>query len=206
MLALVASGCGALQAADLSDEVLRKAESYPNGGGYEKEWKGSGTAKEIKHRGGVVLPRGTGGTYCSGFTFTVVMDVLSERKLIATKTAGEIRQFQKTWYGANRNDGVGKEQQCLKALTDLGLGKPVALEAARPGNFIQFWREASGHSVILVSVVRESGKIVGFTYRSSQGGNGQDVEPGIGTKTERFQEAGGKINPARVYIVSLADG
>lgn len=206
IVALAAAGCGSLTAGDLSAVVLEKAQSYPDGGGYQKDWKGSGTMREIRHRGDVILPQGVGGTYCSGFTFTVVMDVLDGRNLIADKSAPEIRQFQKTWYGADPADAAGREQQCLKALTDLGLGRKVALEEAQPGDFIQFWRSKSGHSAILVSVGRETGKLAGFTYRSSQGTNGKEQLSGIGTKTERLQGHGGDVDPARVYLVRLADG
>ncbi len=206
ILALLAAlWSGSLAAADLSDAVLRKAQSCEDGGGYQKEWKGSGTMEEIKHCGEVILPQGVGGTYCSGFTFNIVMDVLQDKNLIAGKSATEIRQFQKTWYGADPKDPIGREQQCLKALTDLGLGHKVALENAQPGHFIQFWRSKSGHSAILVSLVREEGKITGFTYRSSQGSNGEGRESGIGTKTEYFQGHGGDVDPARIYLVRLAD-
>lgn len=192
-------------AADWSAAVLEKAMACRDGGGYQRDWKGSGTLKEIQHQGVKILPQGTGGTYCSGFTFTIVMDVLQDNKLIPDKSAAEIRQFQKTWYGADPRDPAGREQQCLKALTDLGLGQAVALENAQPGHFIQFWRSKSGHSAILVSLIRAEGKITGFTYRSSQGSNGPARESGIGTKTEYYQGHGGDVDPARVYVVRLAD-
>ena len=76
IVVLAVHGSGSVQAAELNAVVLAKAQAYADGGGYQKDWKGSGTGKEIKHRGEVILPMGTGGTYCSGFTFTVVMDVL----------------------------------------------------------------------------------------------------------------------------------
>src|SRR4051812_38576760 len=70
-------------------DVLKVATDIPDGGGYNKTWAGSGTPAEVTFDGQRVLPRGTGGTYCSGFTFAVAMAVAERRGLLAGKTLGQ---------------------------------------------------------------------------------------------------------------------
>src|SRR5688500_13379378 len=79
-------------------DTLRLAKSYPNGGKYN--WAGSGTPHEIVFKGERILAKGTNGTYCSGFTFAVVMRAAEQNNLLKEKTAEQIRRFQKEWYGA----------------------------------------------------------------------------------------------------------
>jgi cell wall-associated NlpC family hydrolase len=142
--------------------TLRIAKSYPNGGKYN--WAGSGTPHEILFKGERILPKGTNGTYCSGFTFTVVMRTAEQNGLLKEKTADEIRRFQKEWYGATGDT----EKQAGPAMENLGIGKSIPFDQARAGDFVQFWRGKSGHSAVFLKWIEEGGKKIGFQYRSTQ--------------------------------------
>jgi hypothetical protein len=185
--------------------VLRAAEEFADGGGYNRDWSGSGCPAEVRFGGQKVLGKAAGGTYCSGFTFAVAMTVAERRGLLAGKDLTAVRAFQKEWYGATP---AARETQCALAMERLGIGRAVPLDDALPGDFVQLWRvkdaagKVSGHSVVLVSWVIEDGRRVGLTYRSSQAST-----DGIGTATERFADAAakpGRVDRARTYAGRLA--
>ncbi|MBA4149635.1 MAG: hypothetical protein H0X66_16105 [Verrucomicrobia bacterium] len=176
-------------------EVLHLAHSYPNGGKYN--WKGSGTPHPIVFKNETILGPGEGGTYCSGFTFAVVMGTAQDRKLLAEKSPTEIRKFQKEWYGATGDTEV----QAGPALENLGIGRKVPFDQARPGDFVQFWRGKSGHSAVFLNWVEENGKKIGFNYRSTQ-----KSTDGIGNKIEYFNDAPekkGDVVRSRTYFARL---
>jgi hypothetical protein len=184
--------------------VLQIARSFKNGGGYVWEG-GSGAPRAIDFNGETILKAQEKGTYCSGFTFTVAMQAAAERGLLEGKCAGEVRRFQKEWYGATE-ETEAREKQCALAVERLGIGRHVKdLEAARPGDFVQIWRtNKSGHSVILVDWVREGGRIIGLKYRSSQ-----KSTDGIGDRVEYFSDVDGregKVDRARTYVARLNGG
>jgi hypothetical protein len=158
-------------------DVIRIARSFPDGGGYSRQWKGSGTCEEIRHDGQLVLAKGSDGTYCCGFTFTVVMEAAEEFGLLEGKTIDQVKRFQKEWYGASSDKTIA-ERQVAVAVEQLGIGQAVKPDDAVPGDFLQFWRTKSGHSVIFLGWVERDGKRVGFQYRSSQGSTG-----GVGDNT-----------------------
>jgi hypothetical protein len=179
-------------------DVIRIARTFKNGGGYNTAWKGSGAAEEISFKGEKILPVAEGGTYCCGFTFTVVMRAAAERGLLQDKTPQQIQQFQKEWYGATE---ASREKLCQMAVTTLGIGKAVPFDEAKPGDFVQLWRAKSGHSVLFLSWVEENGKKIGIRYRSSQ-----LATKGIGDTVEYFIKAApGKspLNKARTYFCRL---
>ena len=162
-------------------QVLAIAHSYPNGGKYN--WKGSGTPHPIVFKNETILGAGEGGTYCSGFTFAVVMRAASDRNLLSDKSPTDMRKFQKEWYGATGDTEV----QAGPAMENLGIGRKIPFEQARPGDFVQFWRGKSGHSAVFLNWVVEDGKKIGFQYRSTQ-----KSTDGIGNKIEYFNDAPGK--------------
>jgi hypothetical protein len=179
--------------------VLDVARSFNDGGGYVWE-SGSGAPKEIKLRGQTVLSAQKKGTYCSGFTFSVAMEAAAERGLLKDKKLEAVRQFQKEWYGVPKD---AAETQCALAVERLGIGKRIKnLDDARPGDFVQLWRtNKSGHSVVLVELVRDGGKIIGLKYRSAQ-----KSTDGVGDRTEYFADAsgkGGKLDRKRIYVARL---
>ena len=188
-------------------DVLRAAADVPDGGGYNKTWAGTGTPAEVRFDGERVLAKGTGGTYCSGFTFSVAMAVAERRGLLAGKSVAAVKAFQKAWYGATE---ASRETQCALAVEALGVGKKVDAADAKPGDFAQLWRvpgangKPSGHSVVFVGWVVEDGQRVGLQYRSSQGST-----DGVATTSERFADAKskpGRVDRARTYFCRLSPG
>jgi hypothetical protein len=176
--------------------VVKIAHSFPNGGGYK--WKGTGVPDEIRFKGERILAKGES-TYCSGFTFAVAMKAAEERGLLRDKSADDVRAFQKQWYGATKDSG---ETQCAYAVEQLGIGKAINPERAKPGDFMQLWRSnKSGHSVVFLEWVKQGRKPIGVKYRSSQ-----PATDGIGDRVEYFAGVSGKegkVDPKRIYIARL---
>jgi len=182
-------------------DVLKSAYSFKDGGGYNKVWKGPGVPEGIFFKGERIVPASEGGTYCCGFTFAVVMRAAEARSLIKDKTPEQIRKFQKEWYGATDAD---KEKLVAFAAKNLGIGREIPFDDAKPGDFCQFWRGKSGHSVIFLSWIEENGEKIGIRYRSSQG-----ATDGIGDHTEYFKTIRGQKNPVdpkRTYFCRLNPG
>jgi hypothetical protein len=190
---------GVLESAAKSGRsVLEIARSYPDAGGYDSSWKGSGVPAEIRFDDERILAKGRG-TYCCGFTFAVVMDAAIERGLLRDKSVDQVRKFQKQWYGATEES---REIQCALAVAALGIGEAIEPDEARPGDFLQFWRtNKSGHSVVFLEWIEEGGRHVGFKYRSSQG-----ATKGIGDRVEYFADVKGKdgaVDRSRLYFCRL---
>ncbi len=181
---------------DLNEEVVAAARSFEDGGGYE--WAGgTGSPREIRLAGELILARQERGSYCCGYTFAVVMQVCESEGLLAGREAEEVRKFRKHWYGAVDDETV-REQQCAWALENLGIGRTVRPRKAKAGDFLQFWRGRSGHSVVFLGWETRGEDVVGIRYRSSQGST-----DGIGDKVELFQGAGGDVDPERLYFGRL---
>ncbi|MGB7157657.1 MAG: hypothetical protein WBD40_06300 [Tepidisphaeraceae bacterium] len=181
-------------------DIVTLARTFPDGGGYNVKWGGTGTPEEIRFQDTRILAKGQGGTYCCGFTFNVVMKAAAEAGLLEGKTIEQVKRFQKEWYGAVKEKDIA-EKQCAVALGNLGIGKQVTADEAQPGDFLQFWRTRSGHSVVFLNWVEKDGRRIGFNYRSSQGST-----DGIGDKVEYFKEAGvekGEVDPKRMYFGRL---
>ena len=193
-LIVVVTGCA-------REKPLDAIAAFPEGGGYDKSWKGSGSPEDIVFQGRTILAKGANGTYCCGFTFAVAMRIAASRGLLADKTVEQVRRFQREWYGATP---ASREKQCALAAADLGIGREVPLDEARPGDFIQFWRASgTGHSVVLLRPIRRDGRLVGLEYRSSQGST-----DGIGNRIEHFADADpeGAILRDRTYVCRLKGG
>lgn len=199
-LALVlAVGPSPLQADERGKDVLAAAQAIPDGGSYV--WtNGSGVPRDIRHEGELILKAQEKGTYCSGFTFCVAMEVAQERGLLKGKSVEAVRQFQKQWYGSTKE---AAERQCALAVEQLGIGREVkSLADAQPGDFMQIWRtNKSGHSVLFLDWVREGDEVVGIKYRSSQ-----KSTDGVGDRVEYFADApghDGKVDRQRTYVARL---
>ena len=194
-----AMSVGKPQSADQPRAVLAIARAFEDGGGYVWE-SGSGAPRAIEFDGETIVKAQEKGTYCSGFTFSVVMQAAAERGLLHGKTADEVRRFQKEWYGVPKD---AAEKQCALAVERLGIGQHVKkLDDARPGDFVQIWRtNKSGHSVVLVELVREDGRTIGLKYRSSQRSTN-----GVGDRVEYFADVAGregKVDRSRTYVARL---
>jgi hypothetical protein len=191
-----ALGLCLLAATACASDVVKVARGFKDGGGYE--WKGSGVPEEIRFKSERILPKGEA-TYCSGFTFAVVMKAAEERGLLRDNSVEQVRAFQKEWYGATKESG---ETQCAFAVDRLGIGKPVAAEKARAGDFLQLWRtNKSGHSAVFLEWVKDGGDPIGLKYRSTQ-----TSTDGIGDRVEYFAGVpgkDGKVDPNRIYFCRL---
>ncbi|MEZ6017083.1 MAG: hypothetical protein R3F49_18345 [Planctomycetota bacterium] len=189
------------QQGDAARRVLEAALSFKSGGGYDTKWSGTGVPDEITHAGERVLSKGTGGTYCCGFTFAVAMQALAAGNALKGKSIADVRAFQKAWYGATKETA---ERQCAQAVERLGVGREVPIEDARAGDFMQLWRASdkpSGHSVLFLSWIELDGQRVGFNYLSSQGSTN-----GIGYNAEYFSDAAlgrGRVDRKRLYCARI---
>lgn len=99
--------------------------------------------------------------YCVGFIFNVYMRAC---ELYAEEHFGEphfrfrglpgheFADFQREFYGAD-----GNRRTLVNALVSRGMAREIhSLEDARPGDLVQFWRDAgSGHSAIFLDVTSE---------------------------------------------------
>jgi hypothetical protein len=192
---------GAAPATQPTRPVLRAAYSFDDGGGYNTKWAGSGTPIEVRFDNTRILAKGTAGTYCCGYTFAVVMRAAADAKLLEGKSVEQVKRFQKEWYGAVSEPDI-REKQCAVAMTPLGIGHEVSADDARPGDFLQFWRTKSGHSVIFLGWEERDEKRIGFKYRSSQGSTN-----GIGDTSEFFKDGGvegGEVDRNRLYFGRLS--
>jgi hypothetical protein len=185
---------------ELNPLVVDRMRRYPVDGTHAYHWPKSGgwtgNTKDLEY-GGQVFAQGDdrGRCYCCGLTFEVFLDAYrlwcvqhGRPWQIGELDLDGVRKLQRQWFGS------AADRSCLHtALVDNGLGFRITdWEQARPGDFVQLWREkGSGHSVIFVGWEREGGKpdgrITGIRYWSTQGST-----RGIGEQVESFEEGAGK--------------
>lgn len=171
--------------------VLSVARAIPDGGVYQIS--GTGVPFDVVHQGALILAKGPT-VYCSGFTFAVCMEAARARGLLRSKSVQDVRAFQRNWYGA----GGESEELSGPALEKLGIGRRVSHAEAAPGDFMQFWRTSgNGHSTVFLDWLKEGGRRVGVRYRSAQ-------SDGVGDKTERFSDSGGRVVRSRTYFSRLS--
>ncbi|MEM8875757.1 MAG: hypothetical protein AAGD32_16040 [Planctomycetota bacterium] len=181
--------------APMRARVIEIANNYPDGGGYK--WADTGVPHDIEHDGKTLLAKSESGTFCCGFTLAVAMRVGEEFGVFEGKSFDQMKQFQRDWYGVSAAVG---DPLMSTAMTNLGVGGPVAVDDALPGDFLQYWRTGgSGHSVVFLAWVEDDGQRVGIRYRSSNGST-----DGIGTTEERFAGHGGKVDPQQLYFARFA--
>jgi len=192
-----------------NEHVLSIVGTYPTDGTHGYHWprRGSwlGFTRDMRYQG-ELLGGGDekGRCHCSGLTLEVFLRAWA-RWSRATGGDGrildldldDVRAFQRAWFGTS-----GDRATPHTALTEAGLGVRIAdWEKARPGDFVQLWRHSgSGHSCIFQGWVRESGKIVGLRYWSTQSST-----KGIGSRVERFGDAGSKLKRDELYVVRVGE-
>lgn len=182
-------------------QVLRESRNFANGGGYRLTagTDDSGCPETILHNGTIILEKSRNKTtYCSGFTFAVLMRVAKQRGLLTTLSVPQVFELQKLWYGfGSKTDG---EKLPVSALQEYGLGFEIPANEAKPGDFLQIWRaNGSGHSTIFLDWVVEGGKRVGLEYRSTQ-----NSTFGIGDNKEYFfGQNNGNVDKNRFYFARL---
>lgn len=187
----------------LTPYILAVLESYPSDGSHAYWWpKGSeapkgwvGNARDLHYDGELVYKGDAKGRcYCCGLTFEVFFEA---SRLLAAHEGRDFRigdldrkgveALRRRWFGSKAGDACARA-----ALVDSGLGFAVDFDAARPGDFLQFWRaNGSGHSAIFLrwvygfEVDAKSGKQRavrrGFEYWSTQ-----KSTKGIGVRREFF--------------------
>jgi hypothetical protein len=165
---------------DLNDAVIRAATEVANGGGY-CPLSASGVARPIVFKGVQILPA-SNGRYRCGFTLEVFMAVAERAGVLDEREPWEIARLQKEWYGTPK---YARKRQLVEAMERIGIGREVSLDHAKAGDFAIFSRPGSGHSVILLGVVRRREEIVGIKYRSAQ-----PSTDGVGDAVEYFIESG----------------
>ena len=176
-------------------DVLAVAYKYRNGGGYSLT--ATGVPEHVIFKRAKILTAGKG-TNCSGFTFAVAMRVAADRSLTLNLQPSQIRRFQQEWFGVSPGSQV---KTLVQAMKDYGIGHEVSPLDARPGDFVQFWGEKQGHSVIFLDWIKRDGQIVGLRYRSSQ-----PATNGVGDFNALFTTSGtskGVILPGKFFVARL---
>lgn len=194
--------------ADFSKLVLSVVKSYPSDGTHKYWWpKGDdwpGTTCDIEYQGVkacVADPEGR--CYCCGLTFEVFVKAwkawceTTKRPFAIPGVEGrQILDLRSDWFGS-----TGDKKTLLQhAIVSRGLGRAIArLEEARPGDFVQFWRnDGSGHSAVFLEWKKGGdGKLKALRYWSTQRST-----DGIGERQERLSGDDG-IDPGQIYIVRV---
>lgn len=204
ILLLLAACSSPAPASDLNDEILKTLRTYPTDGSYGYHWpkdsSWEGTTQDLFYRGVKIC---TGDpqkrSYCCGLTYEVFVRSHQSlgRESIGTLSVGQMHELRRRWFG-DSTQIPDRRKLVQEALTTMGLGRPVAMDDAKPGDFVQLWRHnGSGHSAIFLEWVRDGGRIVGITYWSSQKSTG-----GIGTKTERISPS--EVKADAIFLARAA--
>jgi hypothetical protein len=182
-----------------NQDVLDVAYSMSRGGYCRPA--DTGVAEDITFKGIRILAKSRdGSTYHLGYTLTVALKAAQRRSLLDEKRPDQIKRFQREWYSASSTVG---EEGLVGAMVNLGIGTEVAVQDAKPGDFINFYRpELHGQSAILLGWLRdESDTIVGFRFRTSS-----PTTYGIGDDLEYFSTSGRQdavIDPKRFFVGRL---
>jgi hypothetical protein len=172
------------------------SEAYKHEGG-SYVLSSTGCPTDLVFKNDTILKKSKSGTYCSGYTFTIFFQTMLEHDLFQDISTSELKQIQKEWYGIAKES---VEQQCLYVFEKRNWGKKVPFDEAKPGDFVQFWRNnKSGHSVIFLDWEKDSvGNIAGLKYRSSQ-----TKTDGIGDRVEVIGIGPKELNRKRIYVARL---
>lgn len=187
-----------------NDVVLQVISEYPTDGSYGYHWPKTGTwegtTEDIYYQG-VKLCSGDPQkrSYCCGLMFEVFMKAWRRARgeTILDLDAKRVHELRLRFFGDSK-EAPERRKLVQFALTSMGLGIEVPHEEARPGDFVQFWRNSgSGHQCIFIDWVRENGAIVGIKYWSSQGSTN-----GIGYNVESIGGEKG-IKQDEIYIARV---
>ncbi len=194
--------------ADFSKLVLSVVKSYPTDGTHKYYWpKGDswpGTTCDLEYQGAKACEADPEKRcYCCGLTFEVFVKAWKawcEAKKLPFAMPGVdgegIVDFRADWFGS-----TGDKRTTLQhAVVCRGLGRAITrIEEARPGDFVQFWRNnGTGHSVVFLEWKKGGdGKLKALKYWSAQ-----KSTDGIGEREERLSGDDG-IDPAQVHIVRV---
>lgn len=193
---------------EFSKLVVSVMKSYPTDGTHKYHWpKGDdwpGTTRDVEYQGAMACEADPEGRcYCCGLTWEVFVRAWKawcEAKGLPFAIPGvdkeAIVEFRSDWFGS-----TGDKKTLLQhAVVSRGLGRAITrLEDARPGDFVQFWRNnGSGHSAIFIGWKKgEDGKLKALEYWSTQ-----EATNGIGYREERLSGEDG-IDPSQIHIVRV---
>lgn len=149
-------------------------------------------------------------TYCTGYTFSVAFTVALNRGLLNDFTDQNIVKMQEVW---NAGNPASYPKLCVDAISKplasnlKALGKEVTINEAKEGDFCQIWRSTkSGHSVIVLEMIKKDNKIIGIKYYSSNSSkNPTTNRSGAGENTEYFSDSGGTMLRKNTYYARLND-
>jgi hypothetical protein len=152
---------------------------------------------------------GDGSTYCTGYTFAVGYITCLNRGLLANFTDADIKKIQEIW---NVGDAKTYPKLCVDAIANKKysnsktLGEEITIENVKKGDFCQIWRSTgSGHSVIVLEMIKKDGKTVGIKYYSSNTKiNPSTKRSGPGENTEYFTDNGGKMLRKNTYFARIS--
>jgi hypothetical protein len=210
MLLLLAAGCHRGQEAvappppeepSFNERVVALIDEYPAGGHGGYVWPSeegtAGTTRDLA-LGGEVIARAGAGNHCVGVTLEVFWRALDgcPGGAEGAFAPAEARAFKELWYVPELG-GRG----AADALPAHHLGGLVALDEARPGDFVQAWATSGqGHSMVFLGWDRDdAGTITGIRYWSSQ-----PWTEGIGVSEMAIDDTGAGFDPAQVYVARAA--
>ncbi|MEM6561610.1 MAG: hypothetical protein AAF656_08415 [Planctomycetota bacterium] len=181
--------------------VLEAMTLFPDQQPYKWEpgTANTGVPADLIHRGVTIIAKSAEGTFCCGYTLIVGHRAGQALGLFEDVTVEQMRQFHRDWYGMDAAPG---DPLISTAMTNLGVGGPIAPADAQRGDFLQFWRTAnargniSGHSVVFLHCITDDdGKPIGIHYRSSNASTN-----GIANATEMFTGHGGSVDPQHLHF------
>lgn len=184
-----------------NERIVELIAEYPAGGhgGYvwPSEDGAAGTTRDLT-LGDEVIARAGAGSHCVGITLEVFWRALeacpgSAEAAFAVDAA---RDFKRLWYVPELG-GPGP----AAALPAHRLGTRVALDDARPGDFVQAWATSGqGHSMVFLGWDRDdTGAIAGIRYWSSQ-----PWTEGIDVSEMVIDDTGAGFDPAQIYVARAA--
>jgi hypothetical protein len=201
---------------ELNNYVLKVIPSYA-GGKYpyllNNDYANyNGVTENIIYKGSPIAkanPSGNKSSHCVGLTYEVFFKAMQERNKEAgispdnfnNMTIDNMKDFLLTWYAA-QGSPKAEGDQLAGAIVKYGLGTQITrLEDVKAGDFIDFSRIKSGHTVVFINWLKDGkGNITGFKYWSTQAST-----DGISYKEEYFSDnpqgtLKGTVNRNQLYI------
>lgn len=185
--------------------IIRMVLEYPTDGTHTYWWpragEGSydGSTTDVLVNGALAMKgESEQRTFCCGLTLEVYYRYLNGRPDLREKLSqDQYSEFKKDWF-CREIFSPGPED----ALRNFKLGVKITdLNAARPGDFVQLWRNnKSGHSVIFVNWIADAhGNKLGFRYWSTQKSSN-----GIGYQSEYFGDEPRAVDEKHLSIARAA--
>jgi hypothetical protein len=89
----------------------------------------------------------------------------------------------------------GNRQTLVRALTEYNLGSAIRLEDAKPGDFIQFWRNnGTGHSAVLEQLYYGADGLLAIRFTSVHKGLG------VSSKVEVVGHEQSAVDRSQIFV------